>query len=476
MNADTKKIKTLPTFQLELNNKPNQNGKYSIFIRVTKDRKHKRMKTSYEASSPKDWNKKQGKFRASEPNYATWNSGLEDELNAIKTTYRDLKENQQSTSLESIKDAATKEVASNSFIEFFERKLADIYNEGRIRDWKKINGSLNKFKCYLQKRKLKDISFNEVNYELIVDFDKHLHLLHNERQPEKLLHQNSIMLVHRTMRRIINKAILHDLMSINPYSKFKIKEIKSSREKLTEEEISSIEELDIKKESMLWHARNMFLFSFFCAGIRVGDLLQLRWNNIEKNSDPKKWRVIYQMGKNGKFRNLPVILENITILKYYNTPDKQDSDYIFPFMDKNQPYAQALTQEERNTMPVELKKQLFNAISSKTSQYNNKLAELAKKAGAKKKLTSHIARHSFASVALARGIPPAVIKVLMAHENINTTQTYMGDIDTRIVDEAMFQIFGENTNKSKKEILIDKINKITNPKQIDALLASVEQL
>lgn len=59
--------------------------------------------------------------------------------------------------------------------------------------------------------------------------------------------------------------------------------------------------LNVENGSMKWHTKNCFLFSYYCAGIRVGDLVQLRWRNVQNG------RLNYQMGKNHKVKDLVLI-------------------------------------------------------------------------------------------------------------------------------------------------------------------------
>ena len=50
------------TFNFELNNKPNKEGKYIVMLRITQNRKLKRIKTCVELNRKSDWNRKrQGK-------------------------------------------------------------------------------------------------------------------------------------------------------------------------------------------------------------------------------------------------------------------------------------------------------------------------------------------------------------------------------------------------------------------------------
>ena len=80
------------SFNFEVNwNRPNKAGKYPIYLRVTKDRKHIRIKTPVELSRKNDWNTKKQSIRPSEANHAKWNEVLQDELEKAKAIYKDLR-------------------------------------------------------------------------------------------------------------------------------------------------------------------------------------------------------------------------------------------------------------------------------------------------------------------------------------------------------------------------------------------------
>lgn len=481
MEAECKTKASKPSFNLELNNKPNKEGKYQVFIRITKDKKHKRIKTTYAASSLKDWNPEKQCFRSSESNAEVWNEGLEKELDNVKNTYRELRDNKQSTSLENIANEATQEETATSFVAFFKQKVEEIYNEGRIRDWKKVNGTYNKFVDFLSKKKKKDIAIIDINHALILDFDKYLRTLHNARHTDKMLHQNTIVVVHRIMRRIVNKAIAENLMPLenNPYLKFKLKELPTSREKLTIAEIGLLEALELEKGTLLWHTRNMFLFSFYSTGIRAEDLLQLRWNNIQESENEEgkpETRLVYRMAKNNKIKDTVLVDNALDILRNYYSADKQLADYIFPLMKASKPYAQYVTQEERNTMQVELKKMLVGEISSCTAILNKELKKLAQMAGISKNISTHIARHSFASYGMKQGATQAEMKVFLEHTNGTTTERYTGSLDTSSSDNALRRIFakkepGTRTLKSKVSALLDNLTE----EQLAAMLATLEK-
>lgn len=67
---------------------------------------------------------------------------------------------------------------------------------------------------------------------------------------------------------------------------------------------------------------------------------------------------------------------------------------------------------------------------------NHNLKRIAEKVGLNIPLTLYVARHSWASIAKAKGIPLSVISKGMGHDSEATTQIYLASLDTSIVDKA----------------------------------------
>jgi len=49
---------------------------------------------------------------------------------------------------------------------------------------------------------------------------------------------------------------------------------------LTREEIKRIENVELDKNSAICHTRNVWLFSYYFAGIRISDVLQMKWSDL----------------------------------------------------------------------------------------------------------------------------------------------------------------------------------------------------
>lgn len=428
------------SFNFELDNKPSRNGRYRVLLRITQNRKHKRIKTSISLNRKSDWNKIRKEVRQSEPNYKIWNDMLKKEMEKAKMQYLELKDYGIVTP-DKLKDELIASERPVSFLKYAQQRTQELIECGNIRNAKKYKTFCNKLELFLTNGngKVRDLSFGEITPSLVEDFYNFLMNLRNERNPDQVLHPNTVQTNLNIFRTLIKKAIEIDKlmkMDRNPFLAFKYKGVKTEKEKLNSEEIDLIIGLSLEENTPIWHCRNYFLFSYYCAGIRAGDFIQLRWCNISTDN-----RISYQMGKNHKTRDIKLPKQALDILELYRKDDSRPTDYIFPLLDNNAIYAKAITQSEIDVLPSEIKNLLFNQISSKTAIINKYLKKIAVCAGINKNISFHIARHSFAKVAKEKGISTDVIQNILGHSKEETTKRYMGEIDNSECDKTMEKLF-----------------------------------
>lgn len=79
---------------------------------------------------------------------------------------------------------------------------------------------------------------------------------------------------------------------------------------------------------------------------------------------------------------------------------------------------------------------MLREISSKTSYFNKVTKEMAQSLEINKTITTHVARHSFATISLSINIPIEVVRNLLGHKSIKETQTYAKVLDSA-KDEAI---------------------------------------
>ena len=157
-----------------------------------------------------------------------------------------------------------------------------IYDNGDWRNWRKYCGLINKLDAFRKKRRMPDITIEDLTVDLLTRFDNFLHKWENEREPGKLLHPNTIEVQFNILRTLVHRAIEVGIMdaSKDPFLVFKYKGVKTTKEKLSDTEMERIIALELEDRSLIWLCKNYFLFSYYCAGIRAADLIQLRWGNV----------------------------------------------------------------------------------------------------------------------------------------------------------------------------------------------------
>ena len=167
----------MATFTLELQKKPTSAGLYPIFIRITKERKHKRIKTSIALKRLSDWNPKSHKIRTSEPHSEAWNDQLDIELEDAKNTYRDNKE----ASLNSLAKSIKNKEHSDSFLVFAKDKIQEASANQSIGTYRHYKTTIQKLEEYLASMGVKDVCFNEINLQFVKGFEAFLGKVENQR-------------------------------------------------------------------------------------------------------------------------------------------------------------------------------------------------------------------------------------------------------------------------------------------------------
>lgn len=472
----------MATFRFELSNKPNRNKKYMLMLCVTVAGKRKRIKTPIELSKRADFNPKcrgENWIRANVLDSKTLNAQLADILTNAKETYKELDKRGEVSSAKVTKEM-NKEVVSPSFMTFAKERAQMIYDNGGWRNWRKYCGLINKLEAFRKKRRMADITIEDLTVDLLTKFDNFLHKWENEREEGKLLHPNTIEVQFNILRTLVHRAIEVGIMDAtkDPFLVFKYKGVKTVKEKLEEDEMERIINLELEEDSLIWHCKNYFLFSYYCAGIRAADLIQLRWGNITGSG-----RLHYQMGKNHKDRDLVLVEPAIEILSYYKKEDAKPTDYIFPLLSNEAEYAKFITQADKDRMKPELRHKMYQDVSSKNALINKYLKKIAEKAVIAKPLSMHISRHSFAHIAQNSGVESFAIKDILGHSNLATTEKYMGSFDNSRTDEALKNVFSktpekpqqkENQELSKEQQAIDLLKEMT-PEQIMAVISAINK-
>ncbi|MEP7168675.1 MAG: site-specific integrase, partial [Bacteroidota bacterium] len=232
---------------------------------------------------------------------------------------------------------------------------------------------------------------------------------------------NGINTVHsnfRSIRRIINLAINEEIISENknPFKRFKLVLEKVKKDFLTEEELMLIQLAPLQRNSMKDHHRNMYVFSAYAGGLRISDIITLKWRHFDGE------RILMQTKKTASIVSIKLPSKAMEILEIYQRNDAKPEDFIFPVF--------------RNDVDYTNPQRLFFAITNADEDVNTDLREIVKIVGLEKKVTFHSARHTFATRALRKGVRIEYVSKLMGHSSIATTQIYAQVVNAEL-DKAM---------------------------------------
>ncbi|QMU65533.1 MAG: tyrosine-type recombinase/integrase [Flavobacteriaceae bacterium] len=221
------------------------------------------------------------------------------------------------------------------------------------------------------------------------------------------------------IRTLFNVAIKEGVVDSKYYpfagEKEKIKIGSGLKIGLTSEEIEKLEILELSPNTSIWHTHNVWLIAFYFAGIRISDVVKLKW------SDFKDGRLMYIMNKNEKPLSLKIPKKASVILEKYKKSKKLNNGYVFPFL--------AIADQDN---PEDIFKKTRNA----SRLFNKYLKRIAIMCDIDKNISNHIARHSFGNIAGDK-IHPLMLQKLYRHSDLKTTINYQANFIHKEADDAL---------------------------------------
>ena len=449
------------TFHLESGSHPNKSGNYTIFLSINHQGERKRIKTSI--SIPiKFWDSTKERVKKTCTTARQDNEELQRLMDKARTIERELSSQDRLTMLRFLDRFQDRE--QTYMLLSYSQHIRETLELGK--QWgtyKKYGDSINKLTDYIYSLGVKDMDFRDITPAFISGFTAYLQTLTNRRNPDTTLSPNSIAKHLKVLRAILNKAVDDGMLHAEdiPRKLITVKEIPPTITGLQDKELNKLITIPLKENTDRWNARNLFLFAMYEGGIRIGDIIQLRWRNIVGD------RLIYVMTKNGKQVNVILVQEAKKILMRYKRQGQRPEHYIFPYLDSNAEYAKYLDYEDRQKMPPDISKKLFETINAREARIGRMLREIRALTGIPH-LTFHTARHTFALRAKEANVDNTTLKNIMQHSSLNTTETYVKKLDRRNEDAAMKVMYLDKAhhNKEKKRII----------KQIQKLGFSPEEL
>ena len=429
-----------------------KDGTFPIALRITKNRKTRYIFTGQNILE-KEWDSSLSKVKKSHPNSTRLNNLLLKKLSEAQATLLDDETNNENLSSKQIQSKVKRTNKRVSFYQVASERISQKYIKGtfsvakvelsilfNIQEFNKldtrepqqsvIEGIIKRRKDRISKARknghsiLKDLkSFSADDSLSFEDIDTGF-LTKYKTFCASYLMQKTRTITNQLIfiRTVFNIAIKENMVNVKHYpfagEKEKIRIKSGNKIGLTREEVEKVENLVLKEQTSIWHTKNVWLISFYFAGVRISDVLELQWSNFVDG------RLYYQMNKNEKPVSLKIPEKALNILNLYQNEKRSQEDYIFPFLKKADPIS---------------KEDIFIKSGNATKLFNKHLKRIADFCGIEKNLSNHIARHSFGNIAGDR-INPLMLQKLYRHTNLKTTINYQGNFIHKDADEALDQV------------------------------------
>ncbi|MFD2247194.1 site-specific integrase [Pontibacter ruber] len=397
-------MKTQHTFALLAmvrRNKPNKLGEIPVFIRVTINGNNTEIATKHFVK-PELWDTSKGKVKGRSDLAKTINDTIDLFKLRAKQHYNKLIEAGKEVDLLAIKNGVLCiEEKQPTLLEVFSKLVRDVHAkigvEYSMSCYSAYRASENHLVMFLEEEyKLQDYKLKDLSFRFIADFEHYLKTKGKCRQNGAIKHIQRV-------KKSVRIALKYDYIQKDPFLLHSMGKDKVIRLPLNEGELKTLEAMKVDVER-LEIIRDMFLFTCY-TGLAFIDAKHLKKENIGIGIDGEEW-IFTERQKTGNTCAIPLLPPAKAILKKYAIHDKVlTSGYLLPIPSN----------------------QKFNAY----------LKEIGDLAGVRKKLTVHIGRHTFATtIALQNGVPMEVVKQMLGHDNIKTTQIY-AKVETRLIADSM---------------------------------------
>ena len=258
----------------------------------------------------------------------------------------------------------------------------------------KFDTSINRLKEYIRSCYHRDdMMLAELDGQFIRDFDFWL-------KTDKHCQNNSALKHLKNLKKVVRIALANDWIKKDPFYGIHFKQEEVNVEFLSREELDILinKEFTIKR---LEQVRDIFVFCCFTA-LAFVDVQQLSREHLIKDNNGALW-IRKARQKTNQMCNIPVLSIPQRILRKY----EDNAECI----------------KKGVLLPV-ISNQRMNAY----------LKEIADLCGIAKRLTTHVARHTSATVVfLANDVSMENVSKILGHSNIRMTQHYARVLDSSIM-------------------------------------------
>ena len=363
----------------------NKEGKTSVMLRIYLNNERISLGSTGISVKSCQWDKEKERIKGRTTEALNTNLQLDNIASGLQSIFRRI-EMSDVVSLERIKsEFLGKKEEIDTLMQLFEKHNGDVAKQVGVSVGKatlqKYNVCKRHFSEFLEKQyKRSDLKLTELTYVVIREFDLYLRteVGQNPNTATKTMKTfKTITLLGQKMGVLLHDPFMNHRFHIEPVN----------RGFLTDEEILCIahKQINIPRLELI---RDIFIFSCF-TGLAYIDVSNLTPDHIVTLGD-KQWIMTQRQKTSVETNVLLLDIPKAIIAKYGGKTYRNGK--LFPML-----------------------------TNQKTNSYLKEIADIC---GIKKNLTFHLARHTFATMSLSKGVPMESVSKMLGHTNIRTTQIY----------------------------------------------------
>ena len=363
----------------------NKEGKTSVMLRIYLNNERLSLGSTGISVKSSQWDKEKERIKGRTTEALNTNLQLDNIASGLQSIFRRI-EMSDVVSLERIKsEFLGKKEEIDTLMQLFEKHNGDVAKQVGVSVGKatlqKYNVCKRHFSEFLEKQyKRSDLKLTELTYVVIREFDLYLRteVGQNPNTATKTMKTfKTITLLGQKMGVLLHDPFMNHRFHIEPVN----------RGFLTDEEILCIahKQINIPRLELI---RDIFIFSCF-TGLAYIDVSNLTPDHIVTLGD-KQWIMTQRQKTSVETNVLLLDIPKAIIAKYGGKTYRNGK--LFPML-----------------------------TNQRTNSYLKEIADIC---GIKKNLTFHLARHTFATMSLSKGVPMESVSKMLGHTNIRTTQIY----------------------------------------------------
>ena len=395
-------MKTTATFAILfwINASRKKNNHAKLYVRITVNGIRATISLKHKININK-WDKSKQRIKGKDIKDRNINHYLDQVQIKLFQSYQDLNTEQKPLSAQSVKSRFlgedTKYHTMQDVITYHNQKMKNSLQDSSMRLYQTNQKYILQF--IKREYKVADINLKDIDYSFIIGFENFLRSYY-PKQHKKTIQNNAVMKHIQRLRKLVTLAYHMEWIYRDPFVKFKLKYTKVERGFLSKEELYQVENTTFLcyRQSLV---KDLFVFSCY-TGISYIDMQKLTKENIVLGIDTRYW-IITTRQKTGSKVKVPLLSKAEQLIDKYEQYPKRENT-LFP--------------------------------SYSNVSINKFLKEIASICNIEKKLTFHMARHTFATtVTLSNGVPIETVSKLLGHSTITTTQIYAKVIERKVSDD-----------------------------------------